>query len=311
MFNKRRSSSYYLYLIATVPILIIYNILAAGRVPDSDYQAYLQLYNDVEWGASCYLDPGFCAILKSLKLLNLSGPSAFFIIYIFLSFILVTYVISGQKKSFHYLVAFFVLLFFHVFLVDYYSAYHLFRQHIAIMLFIIMSRVFSIKFSFIASALIHSSVLVLMPIYFVFYKLKVQPQRDLYLYLTLPISFLIATYSYELIAFVVAIPIVPDSIIFKLSLYQDYISSSSINTAPLMIMTVFVILIVLSSKKSLSECNIKIFYTLLAALNLSLLFKDIDIISYRFLIFAKFLFIPLIIDHVPSISRFLIADRQP
>jgi hypothetical protein len=291
--------------LAAVLISVLYVFASATRAPDSDYKNYVTFFDARALLSDCNFDLGFCYLVFALQKLHMPHQLAFGLIYgaVFLGVVLVY--LRFSRGSLQSLVGLLTLIFFISIVNDYYMAFHLYRQNISVLAFALFLTL-SPYLAFIVGGLLHLSLVVIMPVYFLMnlIDLSRRATRMLLLVFCLVVQ---ATSDIWFTALKNLLQFAPlSSFASRTSIYFREENTWSINHLPLFFY-VATLFIIVGGRWNNSGKEFRILYTLFAATILvASLTSFSNMVSYRFLVIGKILSLPIILIVLPSgISIFL------
>ncbi len=273
-------------------IVSIYIVAAANRLPDSDYESYLYFFNSGEALSGCYFEYGFCYFVSLANFLDFNAKVAYGSLYGSLLFLVTLKYSRNIKTPFDLFIGLVVMLLFLIFINDYYMAFHLYRQNFATLLFSILALIYPIAGFFIAG-LFHSSIILLLPLYLLIRRIDFGKRIAGFSFVIACFSIYISSRNFGfLLEYLTVLKL--DLIVVRAEIYNNYVSSGGVNSNPLLVYLFIVFFIARSRNNVLTPYGYVIFYAFVSAILLACFTSFNEMISYRFLVVAKGLSLPLL-----------------
>ena len=284
-------------------IVIIYTTAATTRDPDSDYQSYITFFQSEEILNACYFEIGFCYLVWASKKIGFSSAITYGLLYGTLLFTVLILYMKNLKTSVNLFLSLIIVIIFLLVINDFYMAFHLYRQNFAVLLYAGLI-FFNPILALIAGGLFHSSLLLSLPAYLLIKNFKFNNfKAGLLFMLILIILYLIGTSLNKVLIVLSWIDL--NFIKVRAEIYEDYPLPGSINAAPLFVY----IFMVFSLVYNLNGRGLKVFdalfYLFLSSTLMACITSFNEMVSYRFLVIAKILSLPILLMAVPTMIRTL------
>ena len=284
-------------------IVIIYTTAATTRDPDSDYQAYITLFQSEEILNACYFEIGFCYLVWASKKIGFSSAITYGLLYGTLLFTVLILYMKNLKTSVNLFLSLIIVIIFLLVINDFYMAFHLYRQNFAVLLYAGLI-FFNPILAFIVGGLFHLSLLLSLPVYLLIKNFKFNSLKAGLLFMViLTILYVLGTSFNKVLTVLSSIDL--NLLSVRSEIYEDYQSSGKINRAPLFTY----IFLIFSLVCNLNGRGLKVFdalfYLFLSSTLMACITSFNEMISYRFLVIAKILSLPILLMAVPTMIRTL------
>jgi hypothetical protein len=286
-------------------IVSIYIGAATNRLPDSDYESYLDFFNSGEALSGCYFEFGFCYFVSLANYLGFNAGVAYGGVYGGLLFLVILKYSRNLKTPFDLFIGLIVMLLYLIYISDYYMAFHLYRQNFATILFAFLALSYPITGFFIAG-IFHSSIILLFPIFFLIRRIDFGKRNAGFWFLvTCSFIYILSSNLEFFLDYLVLLNF--NFFTTRIQIYNDYVSIGSINVIPLFVY-LFIVFFIARSRYSAESPNfIFIFYVFVSAILMACFTSFNELISYRFLQVSKGLSLPLLLLSLPCFVRSQLA----
>lgn len=211
------------------------------------------------------------------------------------------------KTPFDLFIGLLIVLFFMIYINDYYMAFHLYRQNFATILFAVLALSYPIAGFFIAG-LFHSSIISLLPMFLLIRRIDFGKRNACFWFLiTCCFIYILSSYLGFLLEYLVDVNL--DFIAARADIYKDYVPSVGVNLIPLSVYLVIVFFIARSRHNARSPSFNVILCAFVSAILLACFTSFNELLSYRFLVVAKGLSLPLLLLSFPYFVRSQLARR--
>lgn len=290
-------------------VVFLYVVSAATRVPDSDYESYIDFFEGGEALSGCYFEPGFCYMVSLSESLGLSATFAYGLFYGLLLLVLLIKYAKYARSNVQSVVALLVIILFIGLINNYYMAFHLYRQNISVLIYSILVLINPV-IAFLVAGLFHASVISVVPVYILIRKIdfsKVSAKTWLLASCLLGygLSFILGQ-SLEIfsglnISFIAS----------RSAIYSEYVPSDGVNTLPLLAYALLVFLLANNFSGRGLRVFDRLFYTFVAAIVMACLTSFNELLSYRFFVVAKIISLPILLITLPNyISMYFSRTKQ-
>ncbi len=280
-----------------VLVIITYIYAASSRVPDSDFESYLDYFDGKYDISECYFEYGFCYLVQALNIIEISSVLAMGLPYGLLLLTVLFLYISFSQTALQSFITIIIVVIFLALVNDYYMAFHLYRQNFSVLLFSVLAFINPL-IAFLLAGFFHASFIAILPIYLLIRNsnFSVTSTQVKFLVYSL-LSYLSAKFLLQYFELLADFNF--NFITSRAQLYEDYMPSDAINVTPLLAYSLLVFLI----SKKMSQAHSKIFDTLfcgfIASILMALLTSFNELLMYRFLVVAKGLSLPILMISIP------------
>ncbi|GEM_PF-6509885 len=288
-------------------VVSIYIVAATKRLPDSDYESYLDFFNSGQALSGCYFEFGFCYFVSLANYFGFNAGVAYGGVYGGLLFLLALKYSRNIKTPFDLFIGLIVMILYFVYINNYYMAFHLYRQNFTTILFAVLALSFPVT-GFFITGLFHSSIIVLFPIFFLIRRIDFGKRNAGFWFLVV-CSFIYISSSYLEFFLEYLVFLNFNHLTTRIHIYNDYVSSGNINIIPLSVYLFIVFFIARTQFSAQSPNFIFIFYVFVSAILMACFTSFNDLLSYRFLQVSKGLSLPLLLLSLPCFVRSQLARR--
>ncbi len=290
-------------------IVFTYIVTAANRLPDSDYESYLDFFNSGDALSGCYFEYGFCYFVSLANYFGFNAIIAYSGVYGVLLFVMVLKYSRNIKIPFDLFVGFLIVLFYLMYINDYYMAFHLYRQNFSTILFAVFAMHYPIAGFFIAG-LFHSSIISLLPMFLLIRRIDFgEKNAGFWFLITCSSIYISLSYLGFMLEYLVDLNLNWNFIAARAEIYKNYVPSGGVNSIPLLVY-LFIVFFIARSRYNAASPIFKVLFCTFVSAILSACFTSFnDMLSYRFMVVAKGLSLPLLLLSFPYFVRSQLARR--